>query len=910
MNESTPVSSSWITTLSGLMISTAATALLAGTETGPAPEIKPRFPVLSDSTAWQRLPTATTGQGQRLPSWARMLADQLPKTTAALLQLDYAQRTKSPVAPGLRAAMRWVSAHANRCGYAEADAAADAIRAGVDHERILSLGRDGFPGWSSEDRAALEFSRKMTLSSDSVTDDEFATLVKCFGEKQAASMVLLLAYSNMQDRFLLSLGAPLESDGPIPPVDVAFAPESFVTKTTPPPPLKKTPLPKPTGTDVVDDDPEWNAVPYDQLQQYLEVQRNKPTRLPIPSWDEVSRNLPEGMRKPNDIVWYRIAIGYAPELAVPFELFMRTAGAEAGPKWDRIFAGSLFWVTTRAMKCPYCMGHCEMNWEVAGLSSDEIAERSRLLAGDDWSSFAPAEQHAFAFARKLTKTPWKISDEEIAELARDFGPDRSLIVVLNASRYHYMTRVSNGFQLTLERENVFFDYYNVKPTIALQPSANTKALVPLLSSEECWKRMPAAVTEIRGPLPNWVRAVATYLPRTAAAMLQLDYAQRVQSPLDPVLRGKMRWVIAHANHCSYSEVYALADLERAGLDADSLKRLTGDSDHWPEADREPLEFARLLTLAAPTIRDELFQTLRTRYGDKQVAAMVLLAAYGNFQDRLVLGLNLPLEEQGPQTPLKIEFAEGGLQVAPLFPQSEAMELRVSGKSVVPDDQEWSRLSYDELQSRLEQQRDRQPRLPVPTWDDVKNQIPPAMAARPTRIVWNLVCAGYVPELAVPWNIATRTMWAETKPDRVFEESLFWVQTRAIECNYCMGHCEMLLEVAGLDKNAVADRTRRLASSDWSGFPAEEQRAYAYARKLSKSPWELTAADYQNLEHDLGPAKAMATFWWLCRGLYMTRVSDGFQLPLERENVFQSSTPPVANPVNGPGTSEAKVKSKP
>jgi hypothetical protein len=30
---------------------------------------------------------------------------------------------------------------------------------------------------------------------------------------------------------------------------------------------------------------------------------------------------------------------------------------------------------------------------------------------------------------------------------------------------------------------------------------------------------------------------------------------------------------------------------------------------------------------------------------------------------------------------------------------------------------------------------------------------------------------------------------------------------------------------------------------------------------------------------------MATFWRLCRGLYMTRVSDGFQLPLERENVF-------------------------
>jgi hypothetical protein len=97
---------------------------------------------------------------------------------------------------------------------------------------------------------------------------------------------------------------------------------------------------------------------------------------------------------------------------------------------------------------------------------------------------------------------------------------------------------------------------------------------------------------------------------------------------------------------------------------------------------------------------------------------------------------------------------------------------------------------------------------------------------------------------------------------------------------------MLLEVAGLDKAAVAEQTSRLASSDWSAFPPQEQRAYAYARKLSRTPWELTAADYSTLEADLGPEMAMATFWWLCRGLYMTRVSDGFQLPLERENVFQ------------------------
>ena len=67
----------------------------------------------------------------------------------------------------------------------------------------------------------------------------------------------------------------------------------------------------------------------------------------------MAANLPDGSgERPSDIVWYRIAFGYAPELAVPFEYFMRTAGAEAGPKWDRIFGQGLFWVTTRRENVP------------------------------------------------------------------------------------------------------------------------------------------------------------------------------------------------------------------------------------------------------------------------------------------------------------------------------------------------------------------------------------------------------------------------------------------------------------------------------------------------------------------------------------------------------------------------------
>ncbi len=412
--------------------------------------------------------------------------------------------------------------------------------------------------------------------------------------------------------------------------------------------------------------------------------------------------------------------------------------------------------------------------------------------------------------------------------------------------------------------------------------------VNVLTDREAWERMPETVSGGGGALPAWARAVAARLPRTAAAMLELDHAQRVTSPVDPKLRAAMRWVIADCNRCEYSMAHALADAVRAGMDEATVKAVTGDPSGWPAEYRDALEFARLHTLDAPSIPDALFARLVERYGAKQAAAMVLLGAYGNFQDRVALGLGLELamEPDGPLGPIAVAFAPGSFQSRPIMPpQPKAEPLRDGGATVVDRDPEWSELSYEALQSRLEGQRARTPRLPVPTWDEVVKGLPPEFAQRPTRIVWNLVGMGYVPELALPWSRATRTMWAETKPDRVFEESLFWIQTRAIRCNYCMGHCEMLLEVAGLDRGEVAERTRRLAGDDWSAFPPEQQRAFAYARKLTKAPWSVTTADYRGLEADLGPDVAMATFWWLCRGLYMTRVSDGFALPLERENVF-------------------------
>lgn len=419
----------------------------------------------SSAEAWNAMPAAEEGQGVELPTWARMLARDAPRTAAAFLELDLAQRTLSPVEPGLRAGMRYVAAKVNGSIYAKSTAAADAKRAGVSAEKFASLDTREYTAWNAAERSALQFAHDMTVNSDGVTDEQFAKLVEQFSERQAAAMVLAMAYANFQDRFLICLGAPLEENGPLPPIVVKFKRDTLTKATTPPPADKKPDIPgsKPgVAQDIINDEGEFTWLPYEELQFRLQQQRDRATRLPIPEWSAFADRLPQGlMEKPSDIIWYKIAFGYADELAVPFEIYLRTAGAEINSNWDRAFGNCLFWMVTDAVKCPYCMGHCEMNWEVMGMDGAQIAVLSKKLAGNDWSSFTEPQQQALAFARTLTRNPSQVTREEIEALRKGFGDQRAFFICLQASRYNYMTRISNGFQLTLEKGNPFWDYYRM-----------------------------------------------------------------------------------------------------------------------------------------------------------------------------------------------------------------------------------------------------------------------------------------------------------------------------------------------------------------------------------------------------------------------------------------------------------------
>src|SRR5262249_29188053 len=107
----------------------------------------------------------------------------------------------------------------------------------------------------------------------------------------------------------------------------------------------------------------------------------------------------------------------------------------------------------------------------------------------------------------------------------------------------------------------------------------------------------------------------------------------------------------------------------------------------------------------------------------------------------------------------------------------------------------------------------------------------------------------------------------------------------------MGHCEMLLAVAGLDEKQIGDGWKKRAGGVWSAFPPQDQTAFAFAKKMSQEPASITDADVAELRRQFGLERALDVVWWACRCHYMTRVADAFQLPLERENVFDGFFPP-------------------
>jgi alkylhydroperoxidase family enzyme len=372
-------------------------------------------------------------------------------------------------------------------------------------------------------------------------------------------------------------------------------------------------------------------------------------------------------------------------------------------------------------------------------------------------------------------------------------------------------------------------------------SAGVGAHVTVLSDAEAWKNLPPVEEGLGQPLPVWIRALARSLPNTAAAMIELDYVQRAENPLPAMLRAKLRWIAAFANRCEYAKAYARADYVRAGGRAEDIDDLPHMLDKLPEAERLALQVVRQLAQAAYTVTDAQIKRLIELYGEKQVVAIVLVAAYANFQDRLLLALGVSVEPSGPLPPIKVRFHKPPIHAKSSKPKQDVgaesngerafasvesgpgarggqkgketltsadrknhdrndrkekerpkRKLTPPAKNppTVPekvDDPEWTAVPFEALRKRLVEQKGRsQARVSIPDSKQVFASWPddvPRPDNEVMRIKWCLLTYGYQPRLTAAWLGGLDVFHSESDLDAVFHESMFWVVTRSLQCFY-------------------------------------------------------------------------------------------------------------------------------
>jgi alkylhydroperoxidase family enzyme len=98
---------------------------------------------------------------------------------------------------------------ANGCRYCTLHVLLGLKRAGVDPSKLFAMKTDDAV-LSSDERAVVEFARKLTRNPGSISDQDYGEITGAFGEKGAADIVLQTAYFAFMNRFNDAMKTPSE----------------------------------------------------------------------------------------------------------------------------------------------------------------------------------------------------------------------------------------------------------------------------------------------------------------------------------------------------------------------------------------------------------------------------------------------------------------------------------------------------------------------------------------------------------------------------------------------------------------------------------------------------------------------------------------------------------------------------
>lgn len=454
-----------------------------------------------------------------------------------------------------------------------------------------------------------------------------------------------------------------------------------------------------------------------EMKQYLEDMKSRKPRIPLPELtDEDKEKLGErGLGYEGRLRYHYMPSGEARGTNGGANTTGRPTGAGAGggggagfgfaggggrdsdPNMtlDNKFKVQLFWIVSRTNNCQYCLGHQESKLLGAGMTEDEIA-----ALDSDWKSFTPAEQDAFAFARKFTFEPNKLCDADIDQLRKNYTDLQILEMILSMAGNNSINRWKEGTGVPQSQNGGGFgrrteggqpaaaqpgarsehqsyltptaDRFqkvvtNVAPLIldtkTGQPTRMTINQRPALESRDqveqglaaAAKRTPRLplVDEAKSrelvaedwqqkPLPQWVRLFANF-PSSAKGRIATLRSAEERGDLTPLLKAQVSWIIARQDRAWYATGLAKQRLKSLGQSDDQIYQLDGDWKQFTPREQAMFTVARQLAATPVVLTDDEVDEAVKQAGPRDVVQLISYITNCASFDRVTESAGLSLE---------------------------------------------------------------------------------------------------------------------------------------------------------------------------------------------------------------------------------------------------------------------------
>lgn len=347
-----------------------------------------------------------------------------------------------------------------------------------------------------------------------------------------------------------------------------------------------------------------------------------------------------------------------------------------------------------------------------------------------------------------------------------------------------------------------------------------------------------------GKTPNYVRAFQL-LPNAAKPFAVTVRAYLYEGTISPETKMAMGARIAQI----WGSVYPAVHMQRLLRSSDQGRKLltaleTGDLAALPAREQAAVRYADLLTRDVHGVSDAEFQKTRAVFNDSQIVELTMTTAFFNYFIRFCEGANLPLEKWALDEPV-------AKVAAPAYEAPVARVALVSNEGMV---------------------------AAANTFAAAKEQ-----AANPNGLGIGIANSQraflLVPSVFGPWRAYTTVSRDYANVSREIKLHVSFAISMANGCRYCTLH-----QVQGLRRLGVnPDKLMAMAKND-SKLTSKELVAVTYARKITREPAKLTAADYQALRQEFEDQGALEILLQCGNFAYMNRFTDGLRLPSEDEAV--------------------------